>query len=298
MKLWKFGSDGKSSARSIQTGADVPAGYSTTVSNCSSSGCAAPAHWQCAYVDANHVRCQTRWCQSHGTVVDGWVFCRRHASVAETMGRAAGTLNEVKNVPAVGDRAVALAIQVGRDLNWDMLKLLEDCYGADRSVRIHADQTVRAVWHDHHFVEHGTGDVPLLTRSWRQRHWEWSWSVSNPAGYLKRITLSVPVAEEPEVTVKVDRTVVFAGVPDWIQRRQQGRAPLSTDQTAFKSRILAEVVRWVTPTWQAFPMTGSIAAPAPVPAPAAAPLPTEQPTESFGTKLRERLAAAQSRKTA
>src|SRR5579859_7841460 len=234
MKLWKFGSEGKSSSSRTRIDTDVPAGFSHVVSHCSSSGCSAPAHWQCAYADSNHVRCETRWCQSHGTVVDGWVFCRRHASIAETMGRAAGTLNEVKNVPPVGDRAVGLAIQVGRDLNWDMLKLLEDCYGADRSVRIHADETVRSVWHDYHFVEKGSDDIPLVTRSLRQRHWEWSWSVSNPAGYLKRITLSVPAVDEPQVTIKVDRTVVFAGVPDWIQRRQLGRAPLSTDQAAFR----------------------------------------------------------------
>ncbi|HEV2953150.1 MAG TPA: hypothetical protein VG015_03565, partial [Candidatus Dormibacteraeota bacterium] len=191
-----------------------------SVSKCSAGDCQSQGQWQCAYVDSNHRRCETRWCQSHGTVLNGWVFCRRHATVADAITRAAGTLREVKTVPAVGDRGMGLAVAVGTEISHQMMSLLHSAYGSYPYAQIHGDDMVRAVWQDRHEVASGLdGEQPMVTKTWRELYWEWSWSVSTSAGFLKRVVLSVPAFDPPIVQIKVDRNPVFSGIPDWIEKR-------------------------------------------------------------------------------
>jgi hypothetical protein len=116
---------------------------------------------------------------------------------------AAGTLQEIRP-PAVGDRTLSLVQVLFRELDEPVQALLRPHRSDLPNAVVSSDLHARAQFLD------GT------------LCWERGWGVAVPQGYLIRVLLRVPLGEPPIVKVLVNRTEVFAGVPDWIQSRLSG----------------------------------------------------------------------------
>ena len=164
---------------------------------CSERNCAAHTGSACAYQDRRGRRCPTAWCPDHRVVVDGDVYCRRHAGVAQAVAGAAVQPPDIEN------RAASLARWVGSDLDPLLRALLERRPAA-------MGLTVSSV----HPVHVGFNRV---------RAWEWSWKLLGHEGITATISIHVEERQDDQVVVCVGPGVVVARLtPPWIARRQQG----------------------------------------------------------------------------
>lgn len=163
---------------------------------CSERNCAAQTGTACAYQDRRGRRCPTAWCPEHRAVVDGQVFCRRHAGVAEAVAGAAVQPPDIEN------RAASLVRWVGSDLDPLLRALLEKRPAA-------IGLTVSAV----HPVHVGFNRV---------RAWEWSWKLLSTRGIAATVSIHVEERQDDQVVVCVAGAVVARLTPPWIERRHRG----------------------------------------------------------------------------
>jgi hypothetical protein len=166
---------------------------------CSERSCAAQTGTACVYQDRRGRRCPTAWCPEHRVVVDGDVYCRRHAGVVQAVAGA------VAQPPDVENRAASLARWVGSDLDPLLRALLEKRPAA-------IGLTVSSV----HPVHIGFNRV---------RAWEWSWKLLGDEGIAATVSIHVEERQDDQVVVCVGAGVVVARLtPPWIERRHQGLA--------------------------------------------------------------------------
>src|SRR5215467_14555190 len=195
---------------------------------CLHTDCQERRGWACAYKDLMGRECKSWWCRRHITFIERTPFCPRHASVIRALAPTAGTIFEIKNRPAVDDRALPLAALVAEDIDKDVTELVRRRYQNRKDVTIARDRTVRQTWS-------GQKDVA----------WERSWAALKSQGYLVRIAVRV-AAEEPDmVQLLIGNTVVFKDVPDWIQRRREGETPDHADRARFGKKLLAAILEHV-----------------------------------------------------
>ncbi|MEA2627541.1 MAG: eukaryotic-like serine/threonine-protein kinase, partial [Chloroflexota bacterium] len=72
---------------------------------CTFSDCGERRGWACAYKDLTGRECKSWWCRKHIQFIERTPFCPRHASVIRALAPTANTIFEIKNRPAVDDRA-------------------------------------------------------------------------------------------------------------------------------------------------------------------------------------------------
>ncbi len=192
---------------------------------CTYSDCNEKRGWACAYKDLMGRECKSWWCRRHITFIERTPFCPRHASVIRALAPTAGTIFEIKNRPAVDDRALPLAALVGEDIDKDVTELVRRRYQNRKDITLATDRTVRQTW---------AGST--------QVSWERSWAALRSQGYLVRIAVRVSVAEPDTVQLLIGNTVVFKEVPDWISRRREGEPPDHADRARFAKKVFAAVL--------------------------------------------------------
>src|SRR5438045_6248702 len=210
---------------------------------CTYSDCNERRGWACAYTDMTGRKCNSWWCRRHIQFIERTPFCPRHASVIRALAPTANTIFEIKNRPAVDDRALPLAALVAEDVDKDVTELVRRRYQNRKDVTIARDRTVRQTWS-------GRNDVA----------WERSWAALKSQGYLIRIAVRVG-ADAPEfVQLLIGNTVVFKDVPDWITRRRRGESPDHADRARFGKKLFAAILEHVDsprPVPSATPPTNS-----------------------------------------
>jgi predicted Ser/Thr protein kinase len=191
---------------------------------CMYSGCRNREGWRCSYTDRTGRQCQTWWCKNHIEFIENLPFCHRHYSVVRALMVTAGTIREIKNLPPVDDRSMALAAMVGSDVDKEVTEILRRRYQSRHDVQLVADKTVREVW---------AGRVEV--------GWERSWAAVKGQSYVTRIAIRVAADDPTVVQVLIGNTVVLKAVPDWIARRLEGKPPDQADRAKFRSKIVSAV---------------------------------------------------------
>src|SRR5438477_401908 len=148
---------------------------------CTYSDCNERRGWACAYTDLTGRKCNSWWCRRHIQFIERTPFCPRHASVIRALAPTANTIFEIKNRPAVDDRALPLAALVAEDVDKDVTELVRRRYQNRKDVTIARDRTVRQTW---------SGQKEVA--------WERSWAALKSQGYLIRIAVRVS-ADEPDI---------------------------------------------------------------------------------------------------
>jgi predicted Ser/Thr protein kinase len=195
---------------------------------CTFSDCGERRGWACAYKDLTGRECKSWWCRKHIQFIERTPFCPRHASVIRALAPSANTIFEIKNRPAVDDRALPLAAMVAEDVDKDVTELVRRRYQNRKDVTLARDRTVRQTWS-------GRNEVA----------WERSWSALKSQGYLVRIAVRVTTAEPDMVQLLIGNTVVFKEVPDWISRRREGEPPDHADRARFGKKLFGAILQHV-----------------------------------------------------
>jgi hypothetical protein len=209
---------------------------------CTYSDCQERRGWACAYTDLTGRKCNSWWCRRHIQFIERTPFCPRHASVIRALAPTANTIFEIKNRPAVDDRALPLAALVAEDIDKDVTELVRRRYQNRKDVTLARDRTVRQTWS-------GRSDVA----------WERSWAALKSQGYLIRISVRVATDEPDTVQLLIGNTVVFKEVPDWISRRREGEPPDHADRARFGKKLFAAVLEHVD---EPRPVPSNVPAPA------------------------------------
>ena len=223
---------------------------------CTYSDCRERRGWACAYKDLTGRECKSWWCRRHIQFIERTPFCPRHASVIRALAPTANTIFEIKNRPAVDDRALPLAALVAEDVDKDVTELVRRRYQNRKDVTLARDRTVRQTWS-------GRSDVA----------WERSWAALKSQGYLVRIAVRVSTAEPDTVQLLIGNTLVFKAVPDWISRRREGEPPDHADRARFGKKIFHAILEHVDepqaipPPQVSTPTPGSGTPPIELPAP-------------------------------
>lgn len=195
---------------------------------CTYSDCNERRGWACAYTDTTGRKCSSWWCRRHIQFIERTPFCPRHASVIRALAPTANTIFEIKNRPAVDDRALPLAALVAEDVDKDVTELVRRRYQSRKDVTIARDRTVRQTWSGHTDVA-----------------WERSWAALKSQGYLIRIAVRVSAQEPDFVQLLIGNTVVFKEIPDWISRRREGEPPDHADRARFGKKLFTAILEHV-----------------------------------------------------
>jgi hypothetical protein len=197
--------------------------HTQTRTTCTEHNCKHHTEWMCSYQDRTGYECGTWWCGKHIQRLGNDAFCRRHASVIKALAINAGTIHEIKHLPAVDDRSLALAVLVGGDIDKDITEILRRRYSSRKDVTVMADRAVRE------------------SRSGSSVAWERNWSAARNQGYETRITLLVTAEESTVVKLRVGSMEIYSGVPDWISRRLEGKPANHSDRANFRAKLIQTV---------------------------------------------------------
>jgi hypothetical protein len=191
---------------------------------CSDRGCTSAHGARCEYVDRRGKECQTSWCPNHQYIVDGRVFCRRHAGI---MVAILDLPEYERELPDLANRAPSLVEFMARRLHAGVVQLLQAIGAEHPGASIAAD-----------------GLHATMSGAPRVRGWEHKWRLFDNTGPLA--TLAVRVDEEADsvVQVRVDGSVVKSAVPPWITERE----PASPEADA--ARREAFDIELLTSMWQ------------------------------------------------
>ena len=229
---------------------------------CTYSDCNERRGWACAYTDMTGRKCNSWWCRRHIQFIERTPFCPRHASVIRALAPTANTIFEIKNRPAVDDRALPLAALVAEDVDKDVTELVRRRYQNRKDVTIARDRTVRQTWS-------GRDNVA----------WERSWAALKSQGYLIRIAVRVAADEPDHVQLLIGNTVVFKEVPDWISRRREGEPPDHADRARFGKKLFAAILEHVDAP-RPVPSTTPSTSPSTTPSNTPSPTPSATPSNA------------------
>ena len=181
---------------------DRPADFSDIVANqaCTEQDCPKTSAVACSYVDRRGRNCTTAWCAEHRTEVEGFVYCRRHASTMTALG---GRAVVPTSLPDVDFRGASLVQWVGRDLDPGIRQLLQS--HAKAGDTLIADQVVS-----------GINDREL------GRRWERGWRLLANTGIKLKVTVYVREDDDATVYIQINGVPVLQGIPPWIARRRKG----------------------------------------------------------------------------
>ena len=172
---------------------------------CTQPGCPRATGIACEYVDRRGHHCRTAWCPEHRLVIDGRVYCRRHAGVVSAL--PVGYVGHTAPMPDLETRAPSLVSWVAREVDADIRHLL---LADDRDG--HAQLITDPVY------------LVFVGRD-RRRAWERAWKLVDHMGDSLRVSLLVEEAADAEVAIWVDSAIVERLAPPWIVQRLHGALP-------------------------------------------------------------------------
>jgi hypothetical protein len=172
---------------------------------CTQPGCGSSTGLACQYVDGRGNGCRTAWCPEHRLVIEGRVYCRRHAGVVSAL--PVGYVGHTVPMPDLETRAPSLVSWVAREVDADIRQLL--------------------------LAELDDGGAQLVTDpvylvfvgSDRRRAWERAWKLVAHSGPSLRVSLLVEEAADAEVAIGVNTGTVERLTPPWIVQRLHGAEP-------------------------------------------------------------------------
>lgn len=192
---------------------------------CTERGCTSELGVACDYVDRRGRRCRSAWCPDHRLVVDGGVYCRRHAGVVSAL---PGGVHAASPYPDLDNRAPSLVSWVARDVDADIRRLLLDELDQHTGGQLIADPV--------YLVFLGTE---------RRRAWERTWKLATHRGMSLRVALQVEEDADAEVAVKVGTEVLARIVPPWILRRLHGGGEDPAAEARRRETFRASILRIV-----------------------------------------------------
>lgn len=204
------------------------------VEPCTDGGCSQRDGLRCAYVDRRGHACPTAWCPEHRVVVNGAVYCRRHAGVIRALPPDAASAG----LPDLENRAPSLVEWVARDLDAPIHALLEH-------LRRPSELLTRDATHL------GFSGVE------RRRRWQRYWKLSTETGPVHWVRIDVLEDRSDTVNVHVDGHPVISRVPPWIEARQ-ARTLLTPERDAaarrgFTEEMVAAIQEALSPSGPATP---------------------------------------------
>lgn len=167
---------------------------------CQARGCHNPTALQCSYIDKRGRACTGVFCPAHWGVVDGDVYCRRHASTMRALGEAA---SDRRGLPDVDNRGPSLVNWIADQLDSHLRQMLTDASHGDERILVEKD-------------------VKLAYDAHRRPRWERSWKLVESTGMVLKVGIQVDERDDAMVTVRVGSEMVAQGVPPWIARRHSG----------------------------------------------------------------------------
>ena len=170
---------------------------------CSARGCSDENAQPCSYRDRRGRTCRIASCRSHGVVVNGIRYCRRHAGTLQALDTRSG---QPVTVPDVSDRAASLVNWIARDLDASI-----------RASLAHAARTGESVVADDF--------VHLVRDQTRDARWERGWRIVDHTGLVLKVTLFVNDSDDSVVYIRLGEVIIASGTPPWIANRSQGIAP-------------------------------------------------------------------------
>ncbi|HXZ99573.1 MAG TPA: hypothetical protein VEK76_04410 [Candidatus Binatia bacterium] len=173
---------------------------------CTQPGCGRQTGLLCEYVDRRGRACRTGWCPEHRLVIDGRVYCRRHAGVVSAL--PAGFVGHAAPLPDLDNRSPSLVSWVAREVDADIRELLLTELGSGDEAQVVTDPV-----------------YPVFTGSDRRRGWERAWKIIDGGRSPLRISLLVEECADAEVAVRVNADIVERLAPPWIVQRLHGSLP-------------------------------------------------------------------------
>ena len=176
---------------------------------CSDRGCVRIDGVDCEYVDDVGEACASAWCADHVAVIDGSVYCLRHAGTIRAL-QGSTTRPEVHN------RGPSLVYVIGRQLDVEMRNYLNE-------IRDGLEEAI---------VTRSVRPMPLG----RATIWRSDWSLR---GVDTALVVSVEVAEgtPTEVTLRVDGKTALTLIPPWIEARSLTQQPSRAEDLESRRRF-------------------------------------------------------------
>jgi len=167
---------------------------------CTAEHCAAVTGLPCAYVDRRERHCRTAWCPRHRVVVDGNVYCRRHAGVIAALPSSGSAVH--LPLPDLDNRAPSLVGWMAKQLDADIWALMLREMEAESGGQLLSDPVCL-----------------VFVGIERQRAWERAWTLALQSGERRRVAIMVEEGNDAEVAVKIGPNVVDRLTPPWIAHR-------------------------------------------------------------------------------
>ena len=205
------------------------------------AGCGKTSGFRCGYKDMAGQRC-TYWCPDHSILLNGRMWCERHANSVKWLRARDGSIYEIGPIAAIDDRSPNLVGILVDELNREMITHLTACFKDHEGVYIVTDAHVRTASIPKGRIEHTPGG-PLILQEAGHTAWERGWGVYSHVGYLARVVLRVTATEPPIVHVYANGVLVLRRVPDWITNR--GKGTNNKDDHALFRKAVMDAVRQV-----------------------------------------------------
>jgi hypothetical protein len=173
---------------------------------CTQPGCDTSTGLRCEYVDRRGRACGTAWCPHHRLVIEGRVYCRRHAGVVSAL--PAGYAGSAAPMPDLENRAPSLVSWVAREVDADLRQLLLSEAASGEGTQLLTDPV-----------------YPVFIGRDRRRAWERAWKLVDASGRSLRVSLLVEECADAEVGIRVNSTIVGRLTPPWIVQRLHGAEP-------------------------------------------------------------------------
>ena len=174
---------------------------------CSEYACPRHDAAACAYVDRRGRPCPTAWCADHQVRMGQRALCRRHARLfASVIG---DEFQRGQALPDLENRSPSLADYVGDALEARVLNLLRSLCRPGTNDQVAAE-----------------GLRSVLPVGGGARRWDRTWKMFDHTGVIVQVAVEVDESRDPQVEIKVGRSLVAQGMPPWIARRHQRMAPL------------------------------------------------------------------------
>lgn len=187
---------------------------------CGYGRCSRRTGLACEYEDRNNRPCATAWCPSHRFVIDGRLYCRRHAAVINALPpRASGNQPPL---PDVDSRAPGLVNWVSREVDNGVRSLLLRRIGAGFGARLAASPVTLV-----HLEAEG---APA---------WERRWTVVSSRGSTLVVAVVVAEDRDSEVIIRVGERTRLRATPPWISDRNAGGGGAA--RAKFRRQLLASV---------------------------------------------------------
>jgi hypothetical protein len=186
---------------------------------CAARGCLDENAQLCGYRDRRGRFCGVARCATHGVVLHGITYCRRHAGTVQAIDAPAGHAN---GVPDLDDRAPSLVNWIANDLDRDVRRLLAQAARPGEDVIT-------------------DGFVQLTRDKVRKARWERSWRIVDHTGLVLKIGIYIDEGDDSLVHVRVGDRLVAEGVPPWITDRQDGDESTPTVEISRRQQFHASL---------------------------------------------------------